>query len=169
MTGDAVGERKISFPSFPEPRRRASAASLNNAWSRADPSRMELASLNFAVWWYATLAVFGFATWFAARSRVQASFERVGLVFLFGIAAGLVMYLAPRGIASMHSPHDLQLRFFCALGISWLVAMRAMPAGAGPAGYSSLALAGFAGVNAPLLAFVASSFMVCGGQAGCSL
>jgi hypothetical protein len=40
---------------------------------------------------------------------------------------------------------------------------RAHPAGGGPAGYSTLAFAGFAGVNAPLLAFVASSFMVCGG------
>jgi hypothetical protein len=130
---------------------------------------MELASFNFAVSWYVTLAVLGFATWFAARSQAQVSFDQIGLVFLVGIAAGLVMFLAPSGIASMQSPQDLQLRFFCALGISWLVAMRAMPAGGGPAGYSSLALAGFAGVNTPLLAYVASSFMVCGGQAGCAL
>jgi hypothetical protein len=40
---------------------------------------------------------------------------------------------------------------------------------AAPAGYSTLAFAGFAGVNAPLLVFVASSFMVCGGgQASCA-
>jgi hypothetical protein len=142
---------------------------LSRACRHADFSDVESTSLNFAVWWCATLVVLGFATWIAARSRVQVSFDRVGLVFLVGIAAGLVMYLAPSGITSMHSPHDLQLRFFGAFGISWLVALRARPAGGGPAGYSSLALAAFAGVNAPLLAFVASSFMVCGGQAGCAL
>jgi hypothetical protein len=169
MTVGAVRKRKISFPTFPKHRRRALGPRLSRAWSRVDPSRMELGSLNFTVWWYVTLAVLGFATWFAARSRVQVSFDRVGLLFLVGIAAGLVMYLAPSGITSIHSPHDLQLRFFGALGISWLVAMRAMPTGGAPAGYSSLALAGFAGVNAPLLAFVASSLMVCGGQAGCAL
>jgi hypothetical protein len=39
-----------------------------------------------------------------------------------------------------------------------------------PSGYPTLALAGFAGVNAPLLALAASSFMVCGGgQPGCAL
>lgn len=169
MTGDAVGERKISFPIFPKHRRRASAPRLSRACPHADFSDVELGSLNFAVWWYATLVVLGIATWVAARSRVRVTVEQVGMVFLAGIAAGLVMYLAPSGITSMHSPHDLQLRFFGALGISWLVAMRAMPTGGGPAGYSSLALAGFAGVNAPLLAFVASSFMVCGGHAGCAL
>ena len=125
--------------------------------------------MNFALWWFAILAVLGIATLLAARTRTEVGFDRVGLVFLAGIAAGLVMYVAPSGISSMHSLQDLQLRFFCALGISWLVAMRALPAGGGAAGYSSLALAGFAGVNAPLLAFVASSFMVCGGQPGCAL
>jgi hypothetical protein len=130
---------------------------------------VESGSLNFAVWWYATLAVLGIATWVAARSPVKVTVEQVGMVFLAGIAAGLVMYLAPSGLTSMHSLQDMELRFFCALAISWLVALRALPVGGGPAGYSSLALAGFAGVNAPLLAFVASSFMVCGGQAGCAL
>jgi hypothetical protein len=130
---------------------------------------VELGSLNFAVCWCTTLAVLGIATWVAARSQVKVTVEQVGMVFLAGIAAGLVMYLAPSGLTSMHSLQDLQLRFFCALGISWLVALRALPVGGGSAGYSSLALAGFAGVNAPLLAFVTSSFMVCGGQAGCAL
>jgi hypothetical protein len=130
---------------------------------------VELGSLNFAVWWYVTLAVLGIATWIATRTRVNVTIEQVGVVFLTGVAAGLVMYLAPRGVGSIRSIQDLQLRFFCALGISWLVAIRALPRGGGPIGCSSLALAGFAGVNAPLLAFVASSFMVCGGQAGCAL
>lgn len=131
---------------------------------------MELGSLNFAVWWCVTLLVLGAAAWFAARSQAHVSFDQLGLVFLVGIAAGLTMYLAPSGIASVQSPQDLQLRFFCALGISWLAAMRVLPAGSGPGGYPILALAGFAGVNAPLLALVASSFMVCGGgQPGCAL
>jgi hypothetical protein len=39
----------------------------------------------------------------------------------------------------------------------------------GSAGYSSLARAGFAGASVPLAAFVASSFMVCGGRPGCVL
>ena len=138
-------------------------APLSHAPSRADPCRVELGSLNFALSWYVTLAVLAVATWFAARARVQATFERVSLVFLVGIAAGLVMYLAPSGVSSIQSPQDLQLRFFCGLGISWLVAYRTLPAGSAPVGYSTLALAGFAGVSAPLLAFVASSFMVCGG------
>jgi hypothetical protein len=125
--------------------------------------------LNFVLWWIATLVVLAVATGLAARSRVNLGADRLGLVFLAGVAAGLVLYLVPEGISTMPTLRDLQLRFFCALGVSWLVAMRAMPAGSGPAGYSSLALAGFAGVSAPLLAFATSAFMVCGGQPGCAL
>jgi hypothetical protein len=125
--------------------------------------------MNFVLWWLLTLAILAIASALAARSRAHVGADRGGVVFLAGVAAGLVMYLAPAGISSVHSLQDLQLRFFCALGISWLFAMRAIPAGAGPAGYSGLALAGFAGVNAPLLAFATSSFMVCGGHPGCAL
>jgi hypothetical protein len=136
----------------------------------ADSSLVELGSLNFAVWWFATLAVLGVATWTAARRRFRVTFEEVRFVFLVGIAAGLTMYLAPRGASSMQSLQDMLLRFFCALGITWLVAIRTLPASSGPGGYSTLALAGFAGVNAPLLAFAVSSFMVCGpGQPSCAV
>jgi len=170
MAGGAVRGRKISFPTFPESTRRTQPWPLRRAAARADPCLVELGSLNFAVWWCVTLLVLGAAAWFAARSQAHVSFDQLGLVFLVGIAAGLTMYLVPSGIASMQSPQDLQLRFFCALGMSWLAAMRVLPAGSGPAGYPILALAGFAGVNAPLLALVTSSFMVCGGgQPGCAL
>lgn len=170
ITGDAVRDRKIPFLTFPEPRRRACVRSLSRARESADPGNVELGSLNFAIWWYVTLFVLGGATWYAARSRPQIGFEQVALVFLVGIAAGLTMYLVPSGLASMQAPQDLLLRFFCALAISWLAAIRALPAESGPGGYPSLALAGFAGVNAPLLALVASSFMVCGGgQPTCAL
>ena len=125
--------------------------------------------MDFALWWVATLAVLAVASLLAARSRSRVGADRVGLVFFSGVAAGLVMYLAPDGSASMRPLADLQLRFFCALGISWLVAIRSMRTTDGPASYSSLALAGFAGASAPLAAFVASSFMVCGGQPACAL
>jgi hypothetical protein len=142
---------------------------LSEAPPGADPIRVELGSLNFAVWWCLTLAVLGVATWIATRTRAKVTLDEVRFVFLVGTAAGLTMYLAPGGINSMHSLQDLQLRFFGALGISWFAASRALAAGSRPAGYPTLALAGFAGVNAPLLAFVASSFMVCGGQPSCAL
>jgi hypothetical protein len=138
-------------------------AGLSYAPSEADPCRVGLGSLNFALSWYVTLAVLGVATWFAARARVHITFERVSLVFLVGIAAGWSCTSSLMASPASTRPQDLQLRFFCALGISWLVAICALPAGSGPAGYSTLALAGLAGVNAPPLAFVASSFMVCGG------
>jgi hypothetical protein len=125
--------------------------------------------MNFALWWLLTLAILASASLLAAGSQLHVGADRLAMVFLAGVAAGLVMYLVPAGVSSMHSLQDLQLRFFCALGISWLVAMRSLPAGGGPAGYSSLALAGFAGVNAPLLAFVTSSFMVCGGHPSCAV
>jgi hypothetical protein len=131
---------------------------------------VELGSLNFAVWWLVTLSVLAVATWSAARARLRVSFDEVRFVFLIGIAAGLTMYLVPSGTGSMQSLQDLLLRFFAALGFTWFVAIRALPAGSGPTGYSTLALAGFAGVNAPLLAFAVSSFMVCGpGQPSCAI
>ncbi|MEK6277207.1 MAG: hypothetical protein AABM29_04255 [Actinomycetota bacterium] len=125
-------------------------------------------SLNFVIWWYGVFAVLGLAAWLAARSRVEIDWESVGFVFLVGIASGLVLYLTPSGVTSMHSISDLQLRFFGALGIAWLVAMRRTEA-SGPAAYSTLALAGFAGVNVPLLTFVASAYMVCGAQPSCAV
>jgi hypothetical protein len=80
------------------------------------------------------------------------------------------MYLVPSGPNSMQSLQDLLLRFFAALGFTWLVAIRTLSTGGGPTGYPTLALAGFAGVNAPLLALAVSSFMVCGsGQPSCAL
>jgi hypothetical protein len=130
---------------------------------------MESASLNFAVWWYATLLLLGAGTWVATRSRLAVRFDEVARVFMAGVAAALVLFLTPDGIGSVQSLQDLQLRFFCALGISWLVAIRVMPPDSGPAGPATLALAGFAGVNAPPLALAASAFMVCGGQASCAL
>jgi hypothetical protein len=126
-------------------------------------------SLNFVVWWYGLLAVLGIAVWLAARSRIEPDWDSIAIVFLIGVASGLVLYLAPTGLGSMQSLEDLQLRFFGALGIAWLAAMRMLPAERGAGGYSTLALAGFAGVNAPLLAFVASAFMVCGGQPSCAV
>jgi hypothetical protein len=135
---------------------------------RADPKRVGQGSLNFVIWWYGVFAVLGLAAWFAARSRVEVDWDSVGFVFLVGIASGLVLYLAPSGLASMHSTSDLQLRFFGALAVAWLVAMRRTEA-SGAAGYSTLALAGFAGVNAPLLTFVASAYMVCGAQPSCAV
>jgi hypothetical protein len=125
--------------------------------------------LNFVIWWYGILAVLGIAVWLAARARVEPDWERIGLVFLFGVASGLALYLAPNGLASMESLQDLQLRFFGALAIAWLAAIRVLPAERRAAQYATLALAGFAGVNAPLLAFVASAFMVCGGEPGCAV
>jgi hypothetical protein len=134
---------------------------------RADPIAMGQGSLNFVIWWYAVLAVLGIAAWYTTRSRVDIDWEGTGLVFLIGVGAGLAMYMAPSGLGSLHSLQDVQIRFFGALAISWLAAIRMVPAEAGPASYSTLALAGFAGANAPLLAFVASAFMVCGGQPSC--
>jgi hypothetical protein len=134
----------------------------------ADSDRVGPGSMNFVIWWYGVFAVLGLAAWFAARSRVEIDWDSVGFVFLVGVASGLVLYLAPSGLTSMQSPGDLQLRFFGALAVAWLVAMRRTEV-SGPAGYSTLALAGFAGVNAPLLTFVASAYMVCGGQPSCAV
>lgn len=131
---------------------------------------MEMGALGFSLWWCLTLVVLGIATLFATRARIEVGFEQVWLVFLVGVAAGLALYVAPRGLESVRSTGGLELRFLCALGISWLAAMRALPAGCGPAGCSTLAVAGFAGVSAPLVAFAASSLMVCGaGHPGCAL
>jgi hypothetical protein len=125
-------------------------------------------SLNFVVWWYGILAVLGITVWLAARARIEPDWESIGRVFMVGVAAGLAFYLAPNGPGSMDSLQELQLRFFGALGIAWLAGIRMLPAERGAGAFSTLALAGFAGVNAPLLAFVASAFMVCGGQPSCA-
>jgi hypothetical protein len=161
---DAVLRWASRVITFPEEKR---LVAIKPGRGDADPTRMGQGSLNFVVWWYAVLAVLGIAAWFTMRSRVEIDWESTGLVFLVGVGAGLAMYMAPSGLGSMHSMQDVQLRFFGALAISWLAAIRMLPAGAGPGSYSTLALAGFAGVNAPLLAFVASAFMVCGGQPSC--
>ena len=131
---------------------------------------MELGSLDFALWWYLTLAVLGVATAIAIRSQPAATFEQLGFAFLAGLAVGLISYLVPSGPSSVGSLRELELRFFCALGISWLIAIGRLRAGAGPAGYPTLALAGFAGVSAPLLTLLVSSLMVCGGgQPTCAI
>jgi hypothetical protein len=131
---------------------------------------MELGSLDFATWWYLTLAVLGVAAAIALRSKATVRFEQVGFAFLAGLAAGLIAYLIPSGPSSVGSLRELQLRFFCALGVSWLIAMRVPHADAGVPGYWTLALAGFAGVSAPLLTLLVSSLMVCGGgQPTCAI
>ena len=126
---------------------------------------MEQGDLLFAIWWYGVgddprgrhLAV-------AAAARRQASFEEVVKVLLVGIAAGLALYLAPSGIASIESAADFKLRFFAALGLAWLLTID-MTRGSGEAEGSGLALAGFVGVNAPPLALALSTAMICGGDA----
>jgi hypothetical protein len=84
-------------------------------------------------------------------------------MFLAGLAAGLTMYLLPSGPSTIDSLRELQPRFFGALRTSWLIAIWVLPEGAGPSGCSTLALAGFAEVSAPLLTLVVASVMVCGG------
>jgi hypothetical protein len=143
------------------------AADAQAVWAgRPIRTRMEPGDLNFVVWWYATLAVLGIACWRSSRSGEEFDWAGVARVFMIGIAAALVLYMAPNGMSSVHSPQDLELRFFGALAITWLMAMRTLRSEPAPTAYSSLALAGFAGVNAPLLAYAASIYMVTGGTSG---
>jgi len=152
-----VGERKISFPIFPSPGVELDRQ-LRHACCRADPSRMELASLNFAVWWYVTLACSGSRPGSPPVHGSRSASNRSPRVS-WSDRSGLVMY-SLRADRQHASPHDLQLRFFCALGISWLVAMRAMPAGGGPAGYRARIAASPASTRPTGLCRLL--FMVCG-------
>jgi hypothetical protein len=134
----------------------------------ADPNGMEHAALNFVIWWYAALGLLGAAAWHTTRANSRIDWEAMIRVFLVGIATGLLLYLVPSGIASVGSNRQLELRFFCALAITWLVAMRALAMPQRAIEYPALALAGFVGVNVPLLAFVASATMVCGLDPSCA-
>ena len=125
--------------------------------------------MTFGLWWCLTITVLGVATWTALRSGPRVAPDQIGFFFLLGIAASLTMYLLPDGLAGARSLEGFQLRFFLALGVPWLGALCALP-GDDADGYPTLALAGFAGVNAPLLFLIASSVMVCGGgQPSCAL
>jgi hypothetical protein len=128
---------------------------------------MEQGELNFVIWWYAVLGFLGVAVWFSSRSNASIDWAGVIRVFLIGIAAGLVLYLVPSGIATVGSIEQLELRFFGALAITWLAALRVLGMPERALQYPALALAGFVGVNVPLLAFVASATMVCGFDPSC--
>lgn len=121
----------------------------------------------FAGWWYAVTGVLVAATWIAVHRGAVVRYEGVAKLLLAGVAAGLVLYLAPNGFGSIQKPVDFELRFLAALGIAWLVAMRAARDPVTPGDCSALALAGFVGVNVPPLALVASATMVCGGSPTC--
>jgi len=156
--------------SFPEPTRRACGTGLSRQPLAVDQLAMDAGA--FAMAWSATLATLAAATWSARRSDAGVRFEAIGLLFLVGVAAGLVMYLAPSGTSSVRSIRGVEPRFAAALALSWLVALIALRrvGTASPAGFSRLALAGFAGVSVPLLALAAASFMVCGsGNPTCAL
>jgi len=121
----------------------------------------------FIAWWYGAGIVLAAATWIAVRRGETIDYEVVLKVMLVGIAAGLVLYLAPNGVASIDSPTDFKLRMLAALAIAW-AATYAMTRSRPPAqGRSAVALVAFIGVNAPPLALVLSATMVCGGHPNC--
>ena len=121
----------------------------------------------FAIWWYASGLVVGLAAWAASRRGDQIDYELALRMVLVGIAAGLVLFLAPNGVASIDSPTDFKLRLLGALTIVWTATALVTRAGSGIQGRPAVALAAFVGVNTPLLALVLSATMVCGGQPDC--
>ena len=133
----------------------------------ADVNRMSGTDTLFIVWWYGAGAVLAAATWVAMRRGEAIDYEAVLKVMLVSIAAGLVLYLAPNGVASIDSPTDFKIRLLAALAIAWAATYaitRTVPASQGR---SAVALAAFIGVNAPPLALVLSAKMVCGGHPTC--
>ena len=128
---------------------------------------MSWSDLVFIAWWYGAGIILAAATWIALRRGETIDYEAGLKVMLVGIAAGLVLYLAPNGVASIESSTDFKLRFLAALAIAWAAAVvmtRALPR---TEGRSAVALAAFIGVNAPPLALVLSATMVCGGHPNC--
>jgi len=128
---------------------------------------MPESDLLFVIWWYGVASILAVATWVAMRHRERFEYEEVLKSLLFGVAAALALFLIPSGLGSVESLGAFKLRFFAALGIAWLVAMRFALARRSEAGFSGLALAAFIGVNVPPLALVASATMVCGGEPSC--
>ena len=121
----------------------------------------------FAVWWYASGLVVGLGAWAASRRGEQIDYEIALRMLLVGIAAGLVLYLTPNGVASIDSPTDFKLRLLGALAIAWTATALVTRPDSGRQGRPAVALAAFVGVNAPPLALVLSATMVCGGQPNC--
>jgi hypothetical protein len=133
----------------------------------ADASLVSRADLIFVAWWYGAGIVLAVATWLTVRRGQRVDYEAALKVLLVGIAAGLVLYLVPDGLGSIHSPDDFKLRLLAALAIAWVatfLVLRPLPSGTGG---PAVALAAFIGVNAPPLALVLSATMVCGGHPNC--
>jgi hypothetical protein len=125
------------------------------------------ADLIFAAWWYGAGIALALATWVTLRRGQRIDYEAALKVLLVGVAAGLVLYLVPDGLASIDSPDDFKRRLLAALAIAWvatLLVLRPLPSGSGQ---PAVALAAFIGVNAPPLALVLSATMVCGGHPSC--
>ena len=124
---------------------------------------MNPGDLLFAGWWYAVCGVLGLGACLASRRGVKTNWNHALVTFLIGVAAALVLYAAPGGLHDIRSIHDLELRFVGALAIAWL-AGELMTRRSEGSGISTIATAGFVGVNLPPLAFLASVYMVSGGQ-----
>jgi hypothetical protein len=128
---------------------------------------MSWSDVAFIAWWYGAGIVLAAATWITLRRGEAIDYEAVLKVLLVGIAAGLVLYLAPNGIATIDSPTDFKLRLLAALAIAWAAAYAVTRSLPQAQGRSAVALAAFIGVNAPPLALVLSATMVCGGHPNC--
>jgi hypothetical protein len=125
------------------------------------------ADLIFAAWWYGAGIALALATGATVRRGERIDYEAALKVLLVGVAAGLVLYLVPDGVATIHSADDFKRRLLVALAISWaatLIVLRPLPT---HSGRPAVALAAFIGVNAPPLALVVSATMVCGGHPNC--
>jgi hypothetical protein len=125
------------------------------------------ADLIFAAWWYGAGATLALVTWATVRRGERIDYEAALQVLLIGVAAGLVLYLVPDGLATIHSPDDFKRRLLVALAISWLAALIVLRPLPSQSGHPAVALAAFIGVNAPPLALVVSATMVCGGHPSC--
>jgi hypothetical protein len=125
------------------------------------------ADLIFAAWWYGAGIALALATWATLRRGERIDYEATLKVLLVGVAAGLVLYLVPDGLASINSPDDFKRRLLAALAIAWIAALFLLRPLPSQSGRSAAALAAFIGVNAPPLALLVSATMVCGGHPSC--